>query len=62
VASTQDDGFVVFEHVQKSYDGETLVVKDLNLTIGQGEFLISAHWQAPPLWRRWLRRDRRRPM
>jgi putative spermidine/putrescine transport system ATP-binding protein len=39
VASTQDDGFVVFEHVQKSYDGETLVVKDLNLTIGQGEFL-----------------------
>jgi putative spermidine/putrescine transport system ATP-binding protein len=30
---------VAFEHVQKSYDGETLVVKDLNLDIGQGEFL-----------------------
>jgi putative spermidine/putrescine transport system ATP-binding protein len=33
------DGFVVFDHVQKSYDGETLVVKDLNLSIGKGEFL-----------------------
>jgi len=33
------DSFVAFEHVQKSYDGETLVVKDLNLTIGKGEFL-----------------------
>ncbi|MBA3324011.1 MAG: ABC transporter ATP-binding protein [Rhodobacteraceae bacterium] len=31
--------FVAFEHVQKSYDGETLVVKDLNLAIGRGEFL-----------------------
>ncbi len=31
--------FVVFDHVQKSYDGETLVVKDLNLSIGKGEFL-----------------------
>jgi putative spermidine/putrescine transport system ATP-binding protein len=30
---------VAFEHVQKSYDGETLVVKDLNLGIGRGEFL-----------------------
>ena len=34
-----DAAFVAFEHVQKSYDGETLVVKDLNLDIGQGEFL-----------------------
>ncbi|RLL73022.1 ABC transporter ATP-binding protein [Paenirhodobacter hankyongi] len=34
-----DEGFVVFDHVQKSYDGETLVVKDLNLSIGKGEFL-----------------------
>ncbi|MBD3679132.1 MAG: ABC transporter ATP-binding protein [Rhodobacteraceae bacterium] len=33
------DGFVVFDHVQKSYDGDTLVVKDLNLNIGKGEFL-----------------------
>ena len=31
--------FVEFERVQKSYDGETLVVKDLNLAIGKGEFL-----------------------
>ena len=34
-----DAAFVAFEHVQKSYDGETLVVKDLNLGIGKGEFL-----------------------
>ncbi|VAW19064.1 Spermidine/putrescine import ABC transporter ATP-binding protein PotA (TC 3.A.1.11.1) [hydrothermal vent metagenome] len=34
-----DDAFVEFDHVQKSYDGETLVVKDLNLKIGKGEFL-----------------------
>ncbi len=34
-----DDAFVEFERVQKSYDGETLVVKDLNLSIGKGEFL-----------------------
>ncbi|MTD98898.1 polyamine ABC transporter ATP-binding protein [Paracoccus sp. YIM 132242] len=33
------DAFVAFEHVQKSYDGQTLVVKDLNLSIGKGEFL-----------------------
>jgi len=33
------DGFVVFDHVQKSYDGEVLVVKDLNLSIAKGEFL-----------------------
>jgi putative spermidine/putrescine transport system ATP-binding protein len=31
--------FVAFDRVQKSYDGETLVVKDLNLAIGKGEFL-----------------------
>lgn len=31
--------FVHFVGVQKSYDGETLVVKDLNLDIGKGEFL-----------------------
>jgi putative spermidine/putrescine transport system ATP-binding protein len=30
---------VRFESVQKSYDGETLVVKDLNLDIARGEFL-----------------------
>ncbi len=31
--------FVEFDRVQKSYDGESLVVKDLNLSIGKGEFL-----------------------
>lgn len=34
-----NDAFVEFERVQKSYDGETLVVKDLNLTMPKGEFL-----------------------
>ncbi len=38
-AVSKEDGFVVFDHVQKSYDGEVLVVKDLNLYIGKGEFL-----------------------
>ena len=33
------DPFVSFKGVQKSYDGETLVVKDLNLDIAAGEFL-----------------------
>lgn len=31
--------FVVFEHIEKSFDGETLVIKDLNLEIADGEFL-----------------------
>ncbi len=30
---------VRFDRVQKSYDGETLVIKDLNLDIEEGEFL-----------------------
>lgn len=33
------DGFVVFDRVQKSYDGTSLVVKDLNLSMPKGEFL-----------------------
>ena len=33
------DAFVSFDRVQKSYDGETLVVEDFNLTIERGEFL-----------------------
>ena len=37
--TNSNDGFVVFDRVQKSYDGENLVVKDLNLSIGKGEFL-----------------------
>ena len=32
-------GFVVFDSVQKTYDGEILVIKDLNLSIAQGEFV-----------------------
>ena len=35
----EHDDFVVFDRVQKSYDGEILVVKDLNLSIAKGEFL-----------------------
>lgn len=31
--------YVSFQNVQKSYDGEILVVKDLNLDISRGEFL-----------------------
>ncbi|MGR3502715.1 ABC transporter ATP-binding protein [Pseudaestuariivita sp.] len=34
-----ETAFVEFDRVQKSYDGETLVVKDLNLTMPKGEFL-----------------------
>jgi putative spermidine/putrescine transport system ATP-binding protein len=34
--SDDDLQFVAFEKVQKSYDGLTLVVKDLNLTIAKG--------------------------
>jgi putative spermidine/putrescine transport system ATP-binding protein len=34
-----DDVFVRFKEVQKSYDGETLVVKNLNLDIPRGEFV-----------------------
>lgn len=37
--ATSDDAFVVFDRVQKSYDGETLVVKNLNLSLPRGEFL-----------------------
>lgn len=33
------EAFVKFDRVQKSYDGETLVVKDLNLDIAKGEFV-----------------------
>ncbi|MCP4936529.1 MAG: ATP-binding cassette domain-containing protein, partial [bacterium] len=34
-----DNAYVRFEKVQKSYDGEILVVKDLNLNIAKGEFV-----------------------
>jgi putative spermidine/putrescine transport system ATP-binding protein len=40
LANTDNTGaFVEFERVQKSYDGENLVVKDLNLIMPKGEFL-----------------------
>ena len=38
MADTQA-AFVAFDRVQKSYDGEILVVKDLNLSMPKGEFL-----------------------
>jgi putative spermidine/putrescine transport system ATP-binding protein len=37
--STDNQAFVRFVDVQKSYDGETLVVKNLNLDIEKGEFV-----------------------
>ncbi|MDN3650110.1 ABC transporter ATP-binding protein [Reinekea marina] len=39
MTQANDDRFVVFDRVQKSYDGRNLVVKDLNLDIAKGEFL-----------------------
>ena len=36
---SSSEAFVEFERVQKSYDGEKLVVKDLNLSLPKGEFL-----------------------
>jgi putative spermidine/putrescine transport system ATP-binding protein len=39
LATSASNGFVVFDRVQKSYDGVELVVKDLNLRIARGEFL-----------------------
>ena len=37
--SGSQEAYVQFKEVQKSYDGETLVVKDLNLEIRRGEFV-----------------------
>ena len=39
----KNDGEVLvsFRNVQKTYDGETLIVKDLNLDVRRGEFLTS---------------------
>ncbi len=36
---TENEAYVRFVNVQKSYDGETLVVKNLNLDVAEGEFL-----------------------
>ncbi len=37
--SENGEAFVRFDGVQKSYDGETLVVKNLDLDIARGEFV-----------------------
>jgi putative spermidine/putrescine transport system ATP-binding protein len=37
--TSENDAFVTFDRVQKSYDGLSLVVKDLNLSMPRGEFL-----------------------
>ena len=37
--SSDSRGFVVFEKIDKSYDGEVLVVRNLNLNISKGEFV-----------------------
>ena len=39
LVEAQAKAFVEFQRVQKSYDGEILVVKDLNLAMPRGEFL-----------------------
>ena len=36
---TDTEPLVRFENIQKSYDGKSLVVKDLNLNVAEGEFL-----------------------
>ena len=38
-SDTDQQSFVEFDRVQKSYDGVSLVVKDLNLSVAKGEFL-----------------------
>tara|TARA_B100000809_G_scaffold80017_1_gene78235 strand:- start:1004 stop:2107 length:1104 start_codon:yes stop_codon:yes gene_type:complete len=37
--TSENGAFVTFDRVQKSYDGLSLVVKDLNLSMPRGEFL-----------------------
>ena len=37
--TAETDNYVRFDAVQKSYDGESLVIKDLNLDVARGEFL-----------------------
>ena len=39
VGNMEGEAFVSFRNVQKTYDGETLVVRDLNLDVPRGEFL-----------------------
>ena len=35
----ENEAYVRFQDIQKSYDGESLVIKDLNLDVARGEFL-----------------------
>ena len=42
MAANDQNAYVRFENVQKSYDGENLVVKDFNLAVKSGEFLNHA--------------------
>ena len=37
--SVQGSDFVVFDKIDKSYDGNVLVVKNLNLNISKGDFV-----------------------
>ena len=37
--SSEKQGIVRFDRIDKSYDGEVLVVKNLNLNIAKGEFV-----------------------
>src|SRR3546814_5127542 len=39
MTTSSADPLVSFRNIQKSYDGRTLVVRDLNLDIHHGEFL-----------------------
>ncbi|MCB1955465.1 MAG: ATP-binding cassette domain-containing protein, partial [Rhodocyclaceae bacterium] len=39
VTPVNGDTHVTFRNVQKTYDGESLIVRDLNLDIQRGEFL-----------------------
>ena len=36
---SNSEGFVIFDKIDKSYDGESLVVRNLNLNISKGEFV-----------------------
>ena len=37
--ANENSALVEFDNVDKTFDGETLVVKNLNMEVGQGEFL-----------------------
>jgi putative spermidine/putrescine transport system ATP-binding protein len=39
LSSSSNDTFVVFDHIQKTYDGDVLIVQDFHLSVRKGEFL-----------------------